>query len=237
MSKEKENNFKKKLSSKGLIYAISFIAIVGGGLLLYRLMGSSSIEKLADASEHSLEQYVLETYSGDESLNDIVYGFSNISDENNLYITDFATTEDFVEDSDLQNFAGTVEFSEINHVYHFANGNVSDDAPRVDNFTRRIPIVLTEGKDIPLIYQNVFYNGIGELDVSSEYFIGDIDYAVIQQFDYELGEVTSIRYVLDKTYPYVIAELNITESKSVDVSEVTIGDVEYLRYEIVQSIE
>lgn len=237
MTEKEKSTKKKKISSKVIFLTIGIVTIVGGGLLLNKLLGSSSAEKLAEASEHLLEQYVLETYSGDKSLNDIVYGFTNVMDEDELYITDFSNTDVYVDEFDLENFSGSVEYNEMNHVYHFANGNVSDDAPRIDDFTRRVPIAINEGNELPLIYQNLFYNDLNELDVDYSYFIGDIDYAIIQKFDHELNQLTWISYVLDGTYPYVISEVNSSQSNEVEITDVMIGDVEYLRYEIVQPIE
>lgn len=232
-----ENKTKKKLSLWVVILSIGFLLIVGGGLLLSGLFSGTSSQKLADASEHSLEQYVLETYAGEEGLNDIVFGFTNIEDDVDLAITDFSLADGHIDPYDLENFAGTVEFDEVNHVYHFANGNVSDDAPRIDEFTRRVPILRGDVHDLPDIYENIFYNKSGVVDVDSSYFKGSSEYVTLQIFDQNYETVRTIRYVQPDTYPYILAELSASVADDYEISEITIGEEEYLRYDVVQPVK
>lgn len=238
MSKEEQSKTKQKRPKKKSLLIGIFVSVICVGLMVFVVSKQSKSKQLVDASNHSLEQYVLEKYIGDKNVHDIVFGFSNVIAEEDLYIVDFNHTEDYVDSFEKENFAGVIEFNEVNHVYHFANGQPSSDAPRVDEYTRRVPILYnTESNQLPVLYTNVFYNVSDELEVDTSYFLGESDYAIVQQEDAETGAVVSIHYVTPQTYEHISAEVVTSVVKDFELEEVTIGDVGYLRYEIEVAVE
>lgn len=230
----------KKNRYRGLFLGIGlFIVIVVGGFVGYYFWQQhQGFDEQELANMQPLEAYVLEEYTGNKNVYDIQYGFRDTSSDN-IILTDYSDTDETIDPYDLDHFAGMVEFDDMYHIYDFANGYASNDSPRVEALSRRVPILKYDTNGIPEFYSDVYFDGDGNIDLDMNYFIGQKDHALVQIGNDDYSLVQTIRYVQPDTFQYIVAELLATTTQrnggQVDISEVKVDDKVYLKYETVDT--
>lgn len=222
-----KNNHKK--SGKGYLI-LTFLLLVFGVLGFLFIGQQRTVAVPDDAS--ALEAHIVEEYSAHDHIQSIEYGHRNTSREG-VYVTDFSDPEVSVDGYEMENYAGTVEFNETFHSYVFANGRLSDDAPRQESITRRVQILPMNTPNLPDLYSDVYYSN-HVIDVDLNYFIGNYDHAIVRLFNDSEDIATTIRYVIPDSYQYVVAETThaIVQNQggTVDVESIEIDGTEYFKY-------
>lgn len=221
--KEFKNEIKKKNYS---LYGFIVLLVVSIPLTLL-FVGNGGTRNY---NNMTLEEYLLDTYSGNNEILNFVY-VENVSSYDDIQVTDFETTDLEISEWEKKNFTGTVERNEIQHTYSLDDsGNVVENSPMIHEYTNRMLIFPFKVNENLANYDNIMYNNAGELDVDIDFFANPSNYGVITKKPDESTPhiMEYVQYFPSDSYMNLVLDTNA--DTIIHSEKINIDNRQYVRY-------